>query len=104
LRKEKALGKGGFRLNSAPKKRFKLVYLLFLVPFLLAFLSWAYFPTIAQGIIANVFGYRANEQVANPVWLGLISFFYTWYTFLAIGFAGMWIVAAFLARRNRVVV
>lgn len=104
MRKEKALGKGGFRLNSAPKKRFKLVYLLFLVPFVLAFLSWAYFPTIAQGIISNVFGYRANEQVANPVWLGLISFFYTWYTFLAIGFAGMWIVAAFLARRKRVVV
>jgi cellulose synthase/poly-beta-1,6-N-acetylglucosamine synthase-like glycosyltransferase len=75
--------------------------LFFLVPFVLAYLSWAYFPAVAQGVIKNVFGYAVLERAANPVWLGLISFFYTWYTFLAIGFAGFWITTAFVSRRKR---
>jgi cellulose synthase/poly-beta-1,6-N-acetylglucosamine synthase-like glycosyltransferase len=77
--------------------------LLFLVPLALAFLSWAYFPAAAQWVTSNVFGYRAAAQPANPVWLAIISFFYSWYTFLAIAVAGVWIVAAFLARRKRAV-
>ena len=87
-------------MTSNPQKRFSIAYLLFLVPFILAFLSWAYFPTTAQWIIRNIFGYVALQQPANPFWLGFISFFYTWYTFLAIGVAGAWMVAAFLARRK----
>jgi cellulose synthase/poly-beta-1,6-N-acetylglucosamine synthase-like glycosyltransferase len=91
----------GFGVNSNPQKRFSSAYLLFLLPFALAFLSWAYFPAVAQWIIANVFRYHVSEQSASPVWLAFISFFYSWYTFLAIGVVGVWIVAAFLARRKR---
>ncbi len=87
-------------MNSNLRKRFRLAYVLFLVPFVLAYLSWAFFPTIAHGIIRNVFGYIVLERAANPIWLGIISFFYTWYTFLAIGFAGFWIAVAFVARRR----
>jgi cellulose synthase/poly-beta-1,6-N-acetylglucosamine synthase-like glycosyltransferase len=83
-------------------KRFRISYIAFIVPFILAFLSWLYFPTAAQWIIANVFGYAAVEQAANPVWYWMIRFFYSWYTFVAIGVAGVWIVAAIFARRQRV--
>jgi cellulose synthase/poly-beta-1,6-N-acetylglucosamine synthase-like glycosyltransferase len=83
-------------------KRFKIIYLAFLVPFVLAFLSWLYFPAVAHWIIANVFGYAAVEQAANPVWYWMIRFFYSWYTFVAIGIAGVWVVAAVFARRRRV--
>jgi cellulose synthase/poly-beta-1,6-N-acetylglucosamine synthase-like glycosyltransferase len=39
--------------------------------------------------------------VAEPAdwfWLGIVHFFYGWYTFLAIGVAGVWAVAATFAR------
>jgi cellulose synthase/poly-beta-1,6-N-acetylglucosamine synthase-like glycosyltransferase len=87
-------------VNLNSHSRFRLAYLLFIVPFVLAYVSWAFFPAIAQAFIKNVFGYVVLERTANPVWLGTISFFYTWYTFLAIGFAGFWITAAFVARRK----
>ena len=80
-------------------KRYKVTYLAFLAPFALAFLSWLYFPAVAQEIITNVFGYRSIEQAANALWTGTIRFFYTWYTFVAIGIAGIWIIAAVFARR-----
>jgi cellulose synthase/poly-beta-1,6-N-acetylglucosamine synthase-like glycosyltransferase len=80
-------------------KYYKVTYLAFFAPFVLAFLSWLYFPAIAQWIITNVFSYRPTEQVANALWTGTIRFFYTWYTFVAIGIAGIWIIAAVLARR-----
>ena len=89
-------------MNLTFLNRFKPVYLLFIVPFTLAFLSWAYFPTMAQWIITHVFGYRALEQAANPVWLTTIGFFYAWYTFLAIGIAGTWIIVAMLARKKQI--
>jgi cellulose synthase/poly-beta-1,6-N-acetylglucosamine synthase-like glycosyltransferase len=82
-------------------KRFRVSYLAFLVPFVLAFLSWLYFPAVAQWILANVFGYAAVEQTANPVWHWIIRFFYSWYTFVAIGIAGVWVVAAVFARKSR---
>ena len=90
-------------MNQSQPKPTKLVYTLFVVPFVLAFLSWIYFPAFAQAIITRVFGYTAGEQEANILWLALISFFYTWYTFLAIGVTGTWITAALLARRKRAV-
>jgi biofilm PGA synthesis N-glycosyltransferase PgaC len=79
-------------------KRFKVKYIAFLAPFALAFLSWLYFPAAAQWIITNVFGYTPAEQAANTLWTGTIRFFYTWYTFVAIGIAGVWIIAAVFAR------
>jgi len=82
-------------------KRFRVIYLAFLAPLVLALLSWLYFPAIAQWIITNVFGYPAVEQAANPIWYWMIRFFYSWYTFVAIGIAGVWVVAAVFARRRR---
>ena len=81
-------------------KRFKVKYIAFLAPFALAFLSWLYFPAAAQWIITNVFGYTSTELAANPFWAGTIRFFYTWYTFVAIGIAGVWIIAAVFARKQ----
>jgi biofilm PGA synthesis N-glycosyltransferase PgaC len=81
-------------------KRHKVVYLAFLAPFILAFLSWLYFPSFALWIIRNVFGYAAAEKPAEIVWYGTIRFFYTWYTFVAIGVAGAWVIAAVFARHN----
>ena len=89
-------------MNSTPKNQSRLAYLLFLIPFVLAYLSWAYFPALVQSIIRNIFGYTVLERLAGIVWLGLINFFYTWYTFLSIGFAGFWIIAAFIARQKLV--
>jgi cellulose synthase/poly-beta-1,6-N-acetylglucosamine synthase-like glycosyltransferase len=83
-------------------KRFRISYLAFLVPFVLAFISWLYFQAASQWIVANLFGYAAVEQIANPVWYWMIRFFYSWYTFVAIGIAGVWAVAAVFARRRRV--
>jgi cellulose synthase/poly-beta-1,6-N-acetylglucosamine synthase-like glycosyltransferase len=83
-------------------KRFRIIYLLLIAPFILAFLSWLYFPAVAQWIVTNLFGYAAAEQTANAFWTGAIRFFYSWYTFVAIGIAGIWVVAAVFARRRHV--
>ncbi|MEM3378144.1 MAG: glycosyltransferase family 2 protein [Candidatus Bathyarchaeia archaeon] len=82
------------------QKRFKAHYLAFAIPLILAILSWLYFPIAAQWIITHLFGYTATAQAANPVWYWLLRFFYTWYTFLAIGISGIWIVAAFFAKKS----
>lgn len=87
-------------MNHSQPKPHTLAYTLFIIPFILAYLSWAYFPQAAQTLITNVFGYHAQDQAANILWLALISFFYSWYTFLAIGVAGTFIVAAFIARKK----
>jgi len=83
-------------------KSFRIIYIVFLIPFALAFLSWLYFPAVAKWIMANLFGYGGVEQAANPVWYWIIRFFYSWYTFVAIGIAGVWVVAAVFARSRRV--
>jgi biofilm PGA synthesis N-glycosyltransferase PgaC len=83
-------------------KSFKVTYLAFLIPFVLAGLSWTYFPAIAQWIIANVFGYAPVGQTTNLVWNWTIQFFYSWYTFVSIDIAGVWITAAVFSRRRRV--
>ena len=83
-------------------KNFKITYLAFCAPFILAFLSWLYFPAIAQSITTGIFGYSTVEQAANAIWYGMTRFFYTWYTFVAIAVAGTWVVAAVLARRRHV--
>src|SRR3990170_1477359 len=96
MRKEKRPKKAGFYVNSRIAKQFRVVYLAFLLPFILTWLSWAYLPVVAHWIVANLFGYKVAEQTANPIWLGLIVFFCTWYTLLAIGLAGTWAVGALL--------
>jgi cellulose synthase/poly-beta-1,6-N-acetylglucosamine synthase-like glycosyltransferase len=71
-------------------------------PFFLAFLSWLYFPIVVDWIVRNLFGYANSEVAANIIWIAIIRIFYTWYTFVAIGIAGSWIIAALLARRRRI--
>jgi cellulose synthase/poly-beta-1,6-N-acetylglucosamine synthase-like glycosyltransferase len=81
-------------------KRFRVNYLAFAIPLTLAFLSWLYFPSIAQWIVTNAFGYTTTEQATNPAWYWIIRFFYSWYTFVAIGIAGIWVIAATFARKQ----
>jgi cellulose synthase/poly-beta-1,6-N-acetylglucosamine synthase-like glycosyltransferase len=83
-------------------KRFRVKYLAFAIPLILAFLSWLYFPTIAQWIVTSAFGYTTTEQAVNPAWYWTIRFFYSWYTFIAIGIAGIWVVAAAYARKQHI--
>lgn len=85
--------------NSQPIQ-FKVHYLLLLLPFALAFLSWLYFPTLASGITESVFGYIPTKTATNIFWLGTVNFFYSWYTFVAIGLSGAWITAAYLSRKK----
>ncbi len=83
-------------------KRFRVNYIAFAIPLILAFLSWLYFPAIAQWIITNAFGYTTTEQAANPAWYWIIRFFYSWYTYVAIGIAGIWVIAAAFARKQHI--
>jgi cellulose synthase/poly-beta-1,6-N-acetylglucosamine synthase-like glycosyltransferase len=48
-----------------------------------------------------VFNYHVLPQRASWLWYMTIRFFYTWYTFLAIGVAGLWVVAAAFAKVQR---
>ncbi len=82
--------------------RFKVEYLLFLIPVTLAFLSWLLFPGLVNWIITNLFGYAPSVEVTNQVWRGFISFFYSWYTLIGIAVPGCWIVIAYLARKKPV--
>lgn len=101
MKREKNLKRRVYGVNQSQTIKGKLGYALFLVPIFLALLSWVYFPVFAQTIITEVFRYSANAEAASIFWLAPITFFYTWYTFLAIGIAGIWITASILARRKR---
>ena len=70
-------------------------------PNVLSFLSWLYFPSFSNWIIEHIFGYYSTALQKNFLWNIIIRFFYSWYTFIAIGLAGMWAVAAFLSRKKQ---
>jgi cellulose synthase/poly-beta-1,6-N-acetylglucosamine synthase-like glycosyltransferase len=78
----------------------KAAYLAFCIPFILAYISWQFFPLFASWLITQIFHYEAN-QPTNWLWQSTVKFFYTWYTFLAIGIAGSWVVAAAFARTQQ---
>ena len=84
-------------MKDKERKRSKLLYLAFCIPFILAYISWAFFPIFAQWVIGSVFRYD-EAKTGSWIWLGVVRFFYGWYTFLAIGVAGIWAVAAAFAR------
>jgi len=86
-----------FRLS----KNSKIFYLVFCIPFILAYVSWQFFPVLAQWVLGYLFGYPVPTQQPNWLWYAAVRFFYTWYTFLAIGVAGVWAVAAMFARIKR---
>jgi len=84
-------------MKSKVHKRSRVLYLAFCIPFILAYVSWVFFPIFAQWAIGSVFRYGVAKP-ADWFWLGIVHFFYGWYTFLAIGVAGVWAVAATFAR------
>jgi cellulose synthase/poly-beta-1,6-N-acetylglucosamine synthase-like glycosyltransferase len=83
-----------FRLS----KGSKIIYLAFCIPFILAYVSWRFFPVFAYWLVSYAFNYEIPPMQGNWLWYGAIHFFYGWYTFLAIGVAGVWAVAATLAK------
>ena len=98
--------KGGFLIQHLAKslqRRFiqlresKFIYLAFCIPIILAYFSWQFFPAFANWFIASVFGYATPDVQDNWLWYGVVGFFYTWYTFLAIGVTGVFAVAAAFA-------
>jgi len=75
-----------------------LLYLTLCLPFILAYASWRFFPLIANWLVTQIFNYSASQQPPNPLWLAITGFFYAWYTFLAIGIAGVWALIATYTR------
>ncbi len=76
----------------------RIRYLAFCIPLILAYVSWAFFPIFANWFVAHVFGYTSPLRQGNWVWSATILFFYSWYTFLAIGVAGILAIAVAFAR------
>ena len=66
----------------------------------MAYVSWRFFPSLANWLIAQVFGYSLPFQQPNWLWYAFVQFFYGWYTFLSIGVAGAWAVAATIAKKK----
>ena len=77
-------------------------YLLFALPFILAYVSWVWFPVLAEYVIRWGFGYVPMFQAAHWLWYLTVGFLYTWYTFLAIGIGGSFVVAAWLWKQRKV--
>jgi len=80
------------------RKHSKVLYLAFCLPIILSYLSWRFFPIFANWLVTYVFRYEIFPKQAYSLWFGATHFFYAWYTFLAIGVAGAWAVAATIAR------
>lgn len=89
------------RIQRSKVKNSKFAYLLFLIPFLLAYLSWRFFPLLANWLIIHLFGYSLPIQEPNWLWFTLVQFLYGWYIFLSIGIAGVWAVAATIVKIKR---
>lgn len=87
--------------NDSRKDRMKNArYVLFSFPFVLAMASWLWFPVLSERII-RMAGYGPVFQPTSVLWFAAVWFFYTWYTFLAVGAAGFFLVVAWFARRKK---
>ena len=86
----------GLRKNWSARLAFALLFL----PFVLAFMSWLWFPEISLGLF-SLTGYRPIFHATNFLWFAIVWFLYTWYTFLAIGVAGFFVIVAWLVRRRK---
>lgn len=78
----------------------RLSHLLLLLPSLLTLVSWLTFPSLAQWLSTNLFGYRPVFQPPKLLWSALTFFFYSWFTFLAIGMGGLLLVLAWFSRHR----
>lgn len=79
----------------------KLIYLLALVPFILAYFCWIWFPILARLIVIYGFGYVPSPQNPHWLWSGTLYMFFTVYVFVTIGLGGVFVVAAWIWRRKK---
>jgi len=79
----------------------KAIYLMFLVPFVLAYLSWQYFPLFVRWLLNLTLGYAPPNIPTDWLWSAVMLFLYSWYTFVAVGLAGIWALAALLSRARQ---
>jgi len=82
-------------------KASKLVYLLLLAPFILAYFFWIYFPVFVSYVVVELLGYQPSLEQVNWLWQGSLFFFYTLYVFFAMGLGSLWILAAWIWGRTR---
>jgi biofilm PGA synthesis N-glycosyltransferase PgaC len=89
----------GRAMNNKPKKLVeKLPYLVLIIPLLLTYFSWRWFPTIAEQFATKF--YQPKIQPTHWLWYATTRFYYTWFTFITIGGAGTLATAAWLSRRR----
>lgn len=84
----------------SPMEKEKVRYLILILPFILAYISWCWFPIVARYIIVQSFRYSPSPQPAFWLWSAALWFFYTWYVFFAIAICGFLIAAAWLWKKK----
>jgi cellulose synthase/poly-beta-1,6-N-acetylglucosamine synthase-like glycosyltransferase len=82
--------------------KIKRLYWLFILPFALALIVWLWYPPLVKFILVDAFGYPAPTQPPPLIWSLLLSFFYTWYVFFAVGVVGFLVVAAWIWKQHPV--
>jgi len=75
-------------------------YVLFVLPFILAFIIWLLYPPLVGFFLVNVLGYPVPSQPPPLIWTLLLGFFYTWYVFFAVGVGGCLVVAAWVWKKS----
>jgi len=84
----------------AERAKVKKRYWLFVLPFVLAFIVWLWYPSFVGFILVNVSGYPAPGQPPPLIWSLPLWFFYTWYVFFAVGVGGFLVVAAWMWKQH----
>lgn len=85
------------------RKTAKLQFILFGVPFILAYITWRWFPILAEHIIVHGFGYTPTLQPTHWLWHATVWFFYLWYTLLSIAIGGSLLIASWIWKRRQIV-
>jgi cellulose synthase/poly-beta-1,6-N-acetylglucosamine synthase-like glycosyltransferase len=80
----------------------KVKYLILILPFVLAYISWRWFPLFAEQVIFYVFHYVPSFKPTHWLWYASVWVLYSWYTFLVIGVGGFFIVAAWIYKEREV--
>jgi len=78
----------------------KRIRWLFILPFILAFIIWKWYPSFVQFILADVFRYPAPAQPLPLIWSLPLNFFYTWYVIFAVGVGSLLIVASWVWKQQ----
>ncbi len=74
--------------------------MLFLLPFVLAFIVWLLFPPLVEFVLVNALKYPTPIQSPPLIWSLPLIFFYTWYVFSAIGVGGLLVVAVWMWKQR----